>query len=86
VAFDFRVVAKEHMSSEDNWFYDQLSRDAAPEDLGVPPMLILDLERNFVAQQLIWGANPTREITSVGEFMEMWRTYASYIAALRGDN
>jgi len=86
VAFDFRVVAKEHISSEDNWFYDQLSRDAAPEDLGVPPMLILDLEGNFVAQQLIWGANPTREITSVGEFMEMWRTYASYIAALRGDN
>ena len=86
VAFDFRVVAQEHVSSEDNSFYDKLSRDAVPGDLGVPPHLSMDLEGNSAVQQLIWRANPTKEITSVGEFMEMWSVYAACIATLRGDN
>ena len=60
------------MPGAENIFYDRLSRNARPEDLGVPPGEIMTFvhEKEMVA--LMTACDPRKEIVSVEGFLCFW--------------
>ena len=83
VAFDFVVVEATHIPGVRNTFCDGLSRGLSAGDLGVHANETLSLKEDGV-MDFMRACDPTSEVSSMEEFLELWNKGRDGIRWLRG--
>ena len=79
IRFELHVAETEFVPGVVNVFYDRISRQVPPLALGVPPYLVMDLEKDTCIQQLLCLCDPTLDISSTSGLLKLWRSVEDWI-------
>ena len=75
VHLGLNIVSTEHLSSEDNWSTDRLSRHCSVADLAVVDSKLQSMKEvrlNFDIAAVLSACNPSRPLLSDADFIALW--------------